>query len=233
MNTPLLHYLQWQFLSPRWKACRCWFGQQNGQTKHTVSPLMGATLTQIYASTVLYAVIGSCPYYQLDWSHSSTSSRKMTQRGEVEKQQITTHGQMHILQKKKKRKTAAVLFGNKQPVILHICTRIHECLVFSQGSTSTSLNVPLPPTHIDPVGPHKGPNDAQPLTTHHIYMQSANTITNVNTCEIRSKHAYPWLQWLHCCHLLSTLWEICWISPAPVHNTWESPWSPDCPDSTR
>lgn len=93
--------------------------------------------------------------------------------------------------KKKKRKTAAVLFGNKQPVILHICTRIHECLVFSQGSTSTSLNVPLPPTHIDPVGPHKGPNDAQPLTTHHIYMQSANTITNVNTCEIRSKHAYP------------------------------------------
>lgn len=73
---------------------------------------MGATLTQIYASTVLYAVIGSGPYYQLDWSHSKTSSsREMTQRREVEK---ATDYNICSDAHPAKKKTAVVQFGNKQ-----------------------------------------------------------------------------------------------------------------------
>ena len=42
-----------------------------------------------------------------------------------------------------------------------------------------------------------------------------------------------WSQRSHCCHLLSTLWEICWSSPAPPRSTWASLGTRDCPDSSR
>lgn len=107
------------------------------------------------------------------------------------------------------------------------------CLVFSKGSTSTSLKVPLPGTHVDPAGPLKRPHwclNLSGLTHTPLYL---NTHTKVVMLQKRLKCACLWLHWWHCCHLWLTPWEICLSSPAPTHSIWESLGSRDCPDSSR
>lgn len=81
------------------------------QTKQTISPPVGATLTQIYACTVLRlrGVPGSDLFYQWEWSHLNMSAQRS---GEA------MHGLMQALQKGDSCSGTIVL------VILHICSSV-------------------------------------------------------------------------------------------------------------
>ena len=118
------------------------------------------------------------------------------------------------------------------------------CLVFSQGSTSTSLNASpshpqwswRPFKYIDfffKKRPHwcwSWSCQPQHITGFTCMVQKNKLRTK--TGEI-FQQPHLWSQRSHCCHLLSTLWEICWSSPAPPRSTWASLGTRDCPDSSR
>lgn len=97
------------FLFSRWKARHWWFGQ--------CCPSWVPHWPKY--THLLCAVTGSRPYYQWDWSLTTTSSREMTdhitQRGEVRKQ--------HMDANPAKEDSCCVVWKQTEPVILHICIR--------------------------------------------------------------------------------------------------------------
>ncbi len=133
------------FLFSRWKACHWWFGQRcPSLVPHW--PKYTHLQCAVTGSGPLLSV-GLVPHYSQQQRDDRPHHRE--RRGGK-----ATHGSMQIQQKR----TAVVSFGSKQS--RSPCTSASDawpfkagCLVIYQGSTSTSLNAPLPATHIDPAGP--------------------------------------------------------------------------------